>query len=1053
MKKSKILALAVLVLGTIYLLISLSLVIDKTLIRKNNTIESETSNQQSSTSPDIDGPSNCKHEFSAEWIAENGQHFHKCTLADCNYTDTKISCSGGNATCTQKAICQFCSSPYGDIAEHIWNTSWDYSNDAGHAHNCLHACNTHSEIQPHVPGPEATETSPQVCVECGFVIIPSKNHMHTIEKISFKNASCTEYGNIEHFVCTECSKLFYDSLATQEILDSNSVKSAPLGHDFSDASCTDARRCQHEGCNATDGLPLGHTPKDDLYSNADIHWHECSVCSVPIDQAPHAPGPEATENSPQYCLDCRYIIVPTKNHVHSIIEIAAKDPTCTTSGNIAYFKCSGCSKCFLDISATKEITGSSSISIAQLGHDYSAATCTTPKTCKRSGCGNTVGQALGHTPSNNWSIDSQYHWHQCSACGDRADKSAHTPGAPATEQSPQTCTQCNYVLVPKLNHVHTVVKIKAQDATCTNPGNIEYYVCSGCSEYFFDISANNKITNTGSIFTQALGHDFAPATCTEPKTCKRNNCNTTQGTAIGHKQSVNWISNSSHHWKLCSVCGDDLKKASHTPGTSATEHSPQVCIECNYILVPKLNHTHTITRIPAQNPTCTKEGNIEHYVCSGCSDYFSDASANNKITNAESLLIPALGHNFSPATCTDPKKCKRDNCNTTEGNPLGHRPNGNWNSNPSTHWKLCSVCGTHLNASSHTPGPAATEQSAQSCTQCGYVIAQKLEHTHKYGTSPKYDPDNHWYECSCGHIGNKQAHADSNKDSKCDTCKYNLPPVTSEGENLEDILGPAQITLLRPVASGVLTKSNSSAIIDYSNYADGYVMVKYIVDTTVRLKVQVQGPSTTYTYNISPHEWNVFPLSDGNGAYTIKVFKNTSGNRYSVALSLMFDAKLSDEFAPFLRPNQYVNYENAVNSMNKAAEIVAGKSDTLDKVAAIYNYIIRNISYDYEKAETIQSGYLPDLDQVLAEKKGICFDYAALMAGMLRSQNIACKLVVGYADTAYHAWISVWTPDKGWIDGAIFFDGVKWQLMDPTYASALGSSIINKVNYTSKYIY
>jgi hypothetical protein len=396
-----------------------------------------------------------------------------------------------------------------------------------------------------------------------------------------------------------------------------------------------------------------------------------------------------------------------------------------------------------------------------------------------------------------------------------------------------------------------------------------------------------------------------------------------------------------------------LKKASHTPGTSATEHSPQVCIECNYILVPKLNHTHTITRIPAQNPTCTKEGNIEHYVCSGCYDYFSDASANNKITNAESLLIPALGHNFSPATCTDPKKCKRDNCNTTEGNPLGHRPNGNWNSNPSTHWKLCSVCGTHLNASSHTPGPAATEQSAQSCTQCGYVIAQKLEHTHKYGTSPKYDLDNHWYECSCGHIGNKQAHADSNKDSKCDTCKYKLPPVTSEGENLKDILGPAQITLLRPVASGVLTKSNSSAIIDYSNYADGYVMVKYIVDTTVRLKVQVQGPSTTYTYNISPHEWNVFPLSDGNGAYTIKVFKNTSGNRYSVALSLKFDAKLSDEFAPFLRPNQYVNYENAVNSMNKAAEIVAGKSDTLEKVAAIYNYIIKNISYDYEKAETI----------------------------------------------------------------------------------------------------
>ena len=139
--------------------------------------------------------------------------------------------------------------------------------------------------------------------------------------------------------------------------------------------------------------------------------------------------------------------------------------------------------------------------------------------------------------------------------------------------------------------------------------------------------------------------------------------------------------------------------------------------------------------------------------------------------------------------------------------------------------------------------------------------------------------------------------------------------------------------------------------------------------------------------------------------------------------------------------------------MEKAAELATGKTDTLSKVEAIYSYVINNISYDYEKAATVQSGYLPDLDQVLAEKKGICFDYAALMTGMLRSQNIACKLVIGYANTAYHAWINVWTPERGWVDGAIFFDGTKWQIMDPTYASSTGSAIINKVTYTSKYVY
>ena len=105
------------------------------------------------------------------------------------------------------------------------------------------------------------------------------------------------------------------------------------------------------------------------------------------------------------------------------------------------------------------------------------------------------------------------------------------------------------------------------------------------------------------------------------------------------------------------------------------------------------------------------------------------------------------------------------------------------------------------------------------------------------------------------------------------------------------------------------------------------------------------------------------------------------------------------------------------------------------------------------------SGYLPVLDTVLKEKKGICFDYAALMTAMLRSQEIPCKLVVGYADEVYHAWISVWTEESGWIDGTIFFDGHAWHRMDPTFASSgnRSDSIMNYIgngaNYSAKYLY
>ena len=266
-------------------------------------------------------------------------------------------------------------------------------------------------------------------------------------------------------------------------------------------------------------------------------------------------------------------------------------------------------------------------------------------------------------------------------------------------------------------------------------------------------------------------------------------------------------------------------------------------------------------------------------------------------------------------------------------------------------------------------------------------------------------------------------------------------------------LEPAEIILLKPVASGEKTKSNASAVIDYSNTVDGYVMVKYTEETKKGLKVQVTGPETTYTYTIKCGEWVVFPLSDGNGDYKVKIYKNVVDKKYSLELSCSFGVKMKDEFAPFIRPNQYVNYENAVDTMNKAAELVAGKTELLDKVSTIYKFVVKHLVYDYDKAATVKSGYLPDLDKVLKEKKGICFDYAALMTGMLRSQNVPCKLVVGYANEAYHAWISVWSEDTGWIEGVIFFDGVSWQRMDPTFASSSGKNIFDNVQYTAKYFY
>ena len=67
--------------------------------------------------------------------------------------------------------------------------------------------------------------------------------------------------------------------------------------------------------------------------------------------------------------------------------------------------------------------------------------------------------------------------------------------------------------------------------------------------------------------------------------------------------------------------------------------------------------------------------------------------------------------------------------------------------------------------------------------------------------------------------------------------------------------------------------------------------------------------------------------------------------------------------------------------------------------------------------------------------------------------------MVGYAGTAYHAWISVWSEETGWVDGTIYFDGISWQRMDPTFASSGKQSVAIKkyigdnANYTVKYTY
>ncbi|HBC31281.1 MAG TPA: transglutaminase [Clostridiales bacterium] len=245
--------------------------------------------------------------------------------------------------------------------------------------------------------------------------------------------------------------------------------------------------------------------------------------------------------------------------------------------------------------------------------------------------------------------------------------------------------------------------------------------------------------------------------------------------------------------------------------------------------------------------------------------------------------------------------------------------------------------------------------------------------------------------------------------------------------------------------------------IDASASDDGYVKIKYLKETTKKLKVIIEKGQGKYTYDLNNKgEYDTYPLQMGDGKYKIRVFENIGGNRYATKQTVTITVKLKDEKAPFLAPNQLVNFADTSETIKKAAELTEGKTDNFEKIDVIYDYIITNIKYDTEKANTVKSGYLPSIDEILKTNKGICFDYASIMASMLRSQDIPAKLVTGYSSklNVFHAWNEVYTEETGWIKlNEMYFDGFQWRLMDSTIASSGKQSNSPKVmEYTNKLI-
>ena len=194
------------------------------------------------------------------------------------------------------------------------------------------------------------------------------------------------------------------------------------------------------------------------------------------------------------------------------------------------------------------------------------------------------------------------------------------------------CSVCRKILVAQETVAakgHTEVIDQAVEPTCMKPGKTEGKHCSVCNEI---LVAQTEIP--------AKGHTWTVASCTAPKTCSV--CSATDGNPLGHDWS-DWTVTTE---ATCTAKGEKTRSCQRE-GCDATDT----------VDIPANGHTEVTDA--AVEPTCTVPGKTEGKHCSVC----------NEVLVAQ-VEIPAKGHTWTAASCTEPRTCSA--CGTTDGEALGH---------------------------------------------------------------------------------------------------------------------------------------------------------------------------------------------------------------------------------------------------------------------------------------------------------------------------------------------------------------------------------------------
>jgi hypothetical protein len=264
------------------------------------------------------------HDFATQYSFDSRYHYYECTRDGCNEKDGREAHTGGQSSCSDRAICTVCNNAYGGFLDHNYSIWLEYDEN-DHTHQCLNCDDW--EYAPHswddgvvtIPATEQTTGAKLLtCYDCGAtktVVIPELSHVHSSEGEWKSNdtqhwheCSCGEHTEVANHTWSEeittpatCNQKGAKTLSCTVCGTTKTADIPMTDHTWNEGEVTteateDSTGVKTYTCTTcgtatkTEEIPaLEHTHKvaeDEWRSNDTHHWHECS-CGEHSDMAQH----------------------------------------------------------------------------------------------------------------------------------------------------------------------------------------------------------------------------------------------------------------------------------------------------------------------------------------------------------------------------------------------------------------------------------------------------------------------------------------------------------------------------------------------------------------------------------------------------------------------------------------------------------------------------------------------------------------------------------------------------------------------------------------------